>query len=103
MLGIFRILQFFDISYIVRNFPNIIYTSTSDNKVNTPEIDYLYMDCNSLIYNAVHSLPQDTHNIDKYIFKHITESIDSYIDKIQPEYVFILMNEILPANYTKNS
>jgi 5'-3' exonuclease len=44
-------------SYIVKNHANIIKKLSS----NTIKVDNLYLDCNSIIYDAVHSI--DTTNI----------------------------------------
>lgn len=52
-------------SYIIKNYPNII---RNLNYFNDKTIHHLYMDCNSIIYDAVYS-------IDKKILKKLTISI----------------------------
>ena len=54
----------------------------------------LYMDCNSIIYDAVHSIPYTKDNADCYeslIIDSVISSIDNYIRVIKPtKTIFIL-------------
>ena len=72
-------------SYIVKNHIHII-QKLIKNKMN---INNLYLDCNSIIYDSVHNIDftQITNNdiIFKTIFKRVVSKIDEYISIISPD------------------
>ena len=67
-------------SYIVKNYSNIIKSISYFYDVNN-KIDHLYMDCNSIIYDAVHNIKND--NIDDYEYIIIKYVIDKLLDYIK--------------------
>jgi 5'-3' exonuclease len=84
-------------SHIIRNYSNIIrackdFTSRS--------FGMLFMDCNSIIYDAVHSLPYDSTQKDAYetqIINKVIFSIETYINIIKPTAtVFIAFDGVAP-------
>ena len=84
-------------SYIVKNHARII---KKLNK-NTLHIDNLYMDCNSIIYDAVHNIDftkiqSSRHS--KSIIDHVIDKINEYISLINPnKYIFIAFDGVAPV------
>lgn len=71
-------------SHIIRNYSNII--RAWKDFINRP-FDFLFMDCNSIIYDAVHSIPYDNMQHDDYenrIIQQVVLSIEKYVLTIQP-------------------
>ena len=84
-------------SYIIKNYANIIKNISYFYDVNN-KIDHLYMDCNSIIYDAVHNTKNE--NIDDYeyiIIKCVIYKLLEYIKIIKPEKtVFITFDGVAP-------
>lgn len=84
-------------SYIVKNYSNIIKSISYFYDVNN-KIDHLYMDCNSIIYDAVHNIKND--NIDDYehiIIKYVIDKLLDYINIIKPDKtVYITFDGVAP-------
>ena len=83
-------------SYIVKNHSNIIRKLTR----NTIQINNLYLDCNSIIYDAVHNI--DFTKLDdsdvNTIIKNVIIKIDEYIALIQPNSnIFIAFDGVAPV------
>ena len=84
-------------SHIIRNYSNII--RAWKDFTNRP-FDILFMDCNSIIYDAVHSLPYDETQTDVYentVIQHVITSIDTYIRTINPSTtIFVAFDGVAP-------
>ena len=85
-------------SYIVKNHSNIIKKLTTKQLF---PINNLYLDCNSIIYDAAHSLKFD--NLTNYdananlIISCVLRKIDEHISLIQPDnFVFIAFDGVAP-------
>jgi len=77
-------------SHIIRNYSNII---RAWKDFTYRQIDMLFMDCNSIIYDAVHSIPYDKIQNDDYenrIIQQVVLSIEKYILTIQPTSTLII-------------
>jgi len=92
-------------SYIIKNYSNII--RNLGYFINSPKFTFqhLYMDCNSIIYDAVHSIEHDIKsgklesNIDfeTMIINNVIEKIKEYIKIIKPtNTVFIAFDGVAP-------
>jgi len=87
-------------SYIIKNYPNII-RNLNYFKDNT--IQHLYMDCNSIIYDAVYSIDKqlfdELSNVDveNHIINQVINNIKMYIDIIRPTTtIFIAFDGVAP-------
>jgi 5'-3' exonuclease len=87
-------------SYIIKNYPNII---RNLNFFNGKSIHHLYMDCNSIIYDAVYSMDkrisQEMNNIEfeNNIINQVINNIKMYIDIIRPsKTIFIAFDGVAP-------
>jgi len=80
-------------SHIVKNHRNII------KEYNTRmAIQNLYLDCNSLIYEAAHNTEYKKSNIDNIIIKKVCEKLVYYINLIKPSNkVFIAFDGVAPV------
>ena len=83
-------------SYIVKNHPEIIKKLQS----NTIQINNLYLDCNSIIYDAVHNIDftklDDTDT--NTIIKNVCSKIDEYISLLKPDNcAFIAFDGVAPV------
>ena len=86
-------------SYIIKNYPNII-----KKKQNCEDFHHLFMDCNSIVYDAYHSIekkhlknPIDVSNIETLILNAVVENIKGYIRFISPKHsVFITFDGVAP-------
>jgi len=83
-------------SYIVKNHPEIIKKLQS----NTIQINNLYLDCNSIIYDAVHNI--DFTKLDdtdaNTIIKNVCSKIDEYISLLKPDNcIFIAFDGVAPV------
>lgn len=69
-------------SYIIKNHSNIIRKLSS----NSMKIDNLYLDCNSIIYDAVYkmSITVMTENATNNIISRVLETIKEYINLLKP-------------------
>jgi 5'-3' exonuclease len=83
-------------SYIVKNHANII----KKLKLNTLQINNLYLDCNSIIYDAVHKLTV-TNNADNdtdTIIRAVCSKIDEYIHQLKPDNsIYIAFDGVAPV------
>jgi 5'-3' exoribonuclease 1 len=83
-------------SYIVKNHANIIKKLSS----NTIKVDNLYLDCNSIIYDAVHNIDFTTlkeSDVDT-IIKAVCSKIDEYISQLKPtNSVYIAFDGVAPV------
>jgi 5'-3' exonuclease len=81
-------------SYIIKNYPNIIRNIGYFYNVN---VEHLYMDCNSIIYDAVHSLDNSNPEIENEIIKTVIQKIEFYIGIIKPsKTAFIAFDGVAP-------
>jgi len=83
-------------SFIVKNHSNIIRRLTK----NTIKINNLYLDCNSIIYDAVHNTDfgKLTDSEANTIIKTVIFKIDEYIHLIQPDqFIFIAFDGVAPV------
>jgi 5'-3' exoribonuclease 1 len=83
-------------SYIVKNHSNIIRKLVK----NTIQINNLYLDCNSIIYDAVHGI--DFSKLDdtdvNTIIRCVVSKIDEYIHLLQPNnFIFIAFDGVAPV------
>ena len=77
-------------SKIIRNYPEIIQSSV-DNR-----IDNLLMDCNSIIYDCLHSLDVFD-NIEEDVIQKVIQKISEYIKFIKPKKcVYISFDGVAP-------
>jgi 5'-3' exonuclease len=82
----------FYFSYIVKNHASIIRKLTS----NPIKVDNLYLDCNSIIYDAVHKLKLTDDMVDK-IIADVIQTINQYIYHLKPtNNVFIAFDGVAP-------
>jgi 5'-3' exoribonuclease 1 len=86
-------------SYIIKNYPNII------RKFNAcGPFHHLFMDCNSIVYDAYNSIekkhakhPVDVSKIESLILNQVVENIKGYIRFVSPKYsVFITFDGVAP-------
>lgn len=91
-------------SYIIKNYSNIIRNLSFFKKQSNFTFQHLYMDCNSIIYDAVHSLekqinsgiPIDT-DFETAVIKKVSLGIEDYIKLIRPtDSVFITFDGVAP-------
>ena len=83
-------------SYILKNHPSIIKKFIP----NTIQINNLYLDCNSIIYDAVHNIDFSTivESDVNAIIKSVCFKIDEYIDNIKPnKSVYIAFDGVAPV------
>lgn len=86
-------------SYIIKNYPNII--RNIDYFSNNKSFEHLYMDCNSIVYDAVHSI-DTTNNLDVQTFENeiiekVILNIKEYIELIKPNStIFIAFDGVAP-------
>lgn len=90
-------------SYIVKNYTNII--QTSSNIISNVSFASLYMDCNSIIYDAVRSIEVETkldpiidiNIMETAIINRVVEKIDEYVAVISPTgTIFISFDGVAP-------
>lgn len=80
-------------SYIIKNHSKIICTID-----NLQTVHNLYLDCNSIIYDALYSLSSDTVDIESVIIKTVCEKLHLYIQQIKPENrVLIAFDGVAPV------
>jgi 5'-3' exonuclease len=83
-------------SYIVKNHSEII-KKLNDNNLN---IDNLYLDCNSIIYDVIHSLNKNNLNELNFdiVISNVCDKINKYIFDIKPNNnVFIAFDGVAPV------
>lgn len=77
-------------SHIIRNYSNIICSFKDLSCIN---FDSLFMDCNSIIYDAVHNLDYNDIEQEDYesrIINIVIQSIDNYLSIIKPTHTIII-------------
>jgi 5'-3' exonuclease len=79
-------------AFIIKNFPNIIEKYAKQN------VDNLYLDSNSIIYDSVHSIDytNNDQNFENILLKKVCDTIDSYIYILNPKNVFITFDGVAP-------
>lgn len=83
-------------SHIIRNYSNII-RSWNYIKNNNVVFDHLFMDCNSIIYDAYHSIKDQPDDVQNSIIEKVIESIHKYIKEVKPrKTVFIAFDGVAP-------
>ena len=81
-------------SYIIKNYPNIIRNIGYFYNLN---VEHLYMDCNSIIYDSVYSIDPEMPDIEDEIIKLVIEKIKIYIGIIKPiKTVYIAFDGVAP-------
>uniref|UniRef100_A0A6C0D671 Xrn1 N-terminal domain-containing protein n=1 Tax=viral metagenome TaxID=1070528 RepID=A0A6C0D671_9ZZZZ len=87
-------------SHIIRNYPNIIRTLSFFYRLPGFQFDELYMDCNSIIYDAVHTLEKDYSKLidfEKSVIQLVILKIEAYIKMIKPrDLVYIAFDGVAP-------
>ena len=75
-------------SYIIKNHPNIVKKYFKD----TLKVDNLYLDCNSIIYDAYSKMDVEklTESIAVSIIKRVVSKIEEYINIIQPKQTVVI-------------
>lgn len=80
-------------SYIIKNYPKIIRTID-----NLDQVHNLYLDCNSIIYDAMYSIKENKPNINNVIIQMVYDKLEEYILKIKPSHhVFIAFDGVAPV------
>lgn len=80
-------------SHLIKNYPKIIRTVD-----NLKEVHNLYLDCNSIIYDAMYSLKENQPNIGKLVIKMVCQKLVDYIASIRPSHhVFIAFDGVAPV------
>lgn len=85
-------------SHIIKNYPNVLRMF----KKGTTDFHHLFMDCNSIIYDEVRKLHEDTTTFDDEQFENrliqsVINTIGVYIDYIQPSgFVYIAFDGVAP-------
>jgi len=84
-------------SHIIRNYSNII---RSFKDLSCTQFGSLFMDCNSIIYDAVHTIPYDNNEQADYetrVIDSVIKSIHSHLSIIKPtNTVFIAFDGVAP-------
>ena len=87
-------------SYIVKNHSHIIKKISKSQTVDKTVFNNLYLDCNSIIYDAVHSIDFSklTETDVKTIIRFVFQKIDEYIALIKPDTnIFIAFDGVAPV------
>lgn len=85
-------------SHIIRNYSNII-RSLKHFDEQSVKFQHLFMDCNSIVYDAVHSMNYegDPSLFEAEIIKYVIQKIEEYISSINPTHtVFIAFDGVAP-------
>ena len=81
-------------SYLIKNYNSII---DNLNKLDK-EICHFYLDSNSIIYDALHSVEFNNNNYEDQVIKFTCEKIDYYIQQIKPsKSIFIAFDGVAPV------
>lgn len=76
-------------SQIIKNYPSIVRNLKQHRNVNT-HFHNLYMDCNSIIYDAVRTLNSTEPGFEGRLIRQVVENIEGYIRKINPSNTIII-------------
>ena len=80
-------------SYIIQNYSKIIRTID-----NLQQVHNLYLDCNSIIYDAMYSIKENKPNINSMIIKMVCDKLVHYIESIKPtHHVYIAFDGVAPV------
>ena len=80
-------------SHIIKNYPKIIRTID-----NLQQVHNLYLDCNSIIYDALYSIKENHAYINSVIIKLVCQKLEEYIKSIKPtHHVFIAFDGVAPV------
>ncbi len=80
-------------SYIIKNYSKIIRTID-----NLDQVHNLYLDCNSIIYDAMYSIKENKSSIDDIIIKMVCDKLVEYIESIKPiNHVYIAFDGVAPV------
>jgi len=83
-------------SYIIKNYSNIIRTLESI-KTEHANIQYLYMDCNSIIYDSLREIDSKEGDLEESLIEMVIQKIVHYIEFIRPtNTVFIAFDGVAP-------
>lgn len=82
-------------SHIVQKYPSMI------KRIHQiPQIDRLYLDCNSIVYDSYHAMSKDLNPLnfkESNLIQNVILKIKEYIQKIQPrKYIFIAFDGVAP-------
>jgi 5'-3' exonuclease len=81
-------------SYLIKNYNSII---NNLNKLDK-EIYHFYLDSNSIIYDALHSVEFNNNNYEEQVIKYTCEKIEYYIQLIKPKKsIFIAFDGVAPV------
>lgn len=87
-------------SHIIRNYPNILRNLGFFVNQPTFAFRHLFMDCNSIVYDAVHSIHKEETppaNMEQEIIDRVIVNIKNYIGQIRPtETVYIAFDGVAP-------
>lgn len=89
-------------SYIIKNYSNIIRNLSYFHGISLFKFHHLYMDCNSIVYDAVHSLEKQEPPIAEKDFENallqlVSKNIDKYISLINPiNTIYIAFDGVAP-------
>jgi 5'-3' exonuclease len=76
-------------SQIIKKYPSIVRNLKQHRNVNT-HFHNLYMDCNSIIYDAVRSLNSNEAGFESRLIQQVVANIEAYIIKINPSNTIII-------------
>ena len=88
-------------SYIVKNHSEIIKKISNNDKNKDFNVSNLYLDCNSIIYDVIHSLNKRNTNEPNFevVISLVCNKIDSYILDIKPNNnIFIAFDGVAPVS-----
>ena len=92
-------------SYIIKNYSNIIRNLRYFTANDSVRFQHLYMDCNSIIYDAVHSLEKEINegkrdkpkDFEELLIDEVIKKIGIYVDFIRPsKTLFIAFDGVAP-------
>jgi len=86
-------------SYIIKNHSTILKKFINNNeKSNNHNIHNFYLDCNSIIYDVIHSTESTEENNFVIIIKKVCEKIDEYIFLVKPiNNIYIAFDGVAPV------
>lgn len=92
-------------SHIIRNYSNIVRNLRFFKNIHGFRFEHLFMDCNSIVYDAVHSLDKRVNSgelspdndLDTIIINDVIQKIDMYISLIHPDKtIYIAFDGVAP-------
>lgn len=83
-------------SYIIRNYPKIV-KNLKFHKKNQQDFHHLFMDSNSIIYDAIKDIKPDEYNFEQLLIEKVIQNIENYIQQIKPsKTIFIAFDGVAP-------